>query len=491
MNRLCPRSPWSFCLFGPHSAGRPANGLPLAAGLAVFWLWPWVLSDGSGREAACWGLGPTASLWVRLCFFLFLGLFLVGLAMAFRTRGLCVPRRWASGLVATGLVLSGAVTLVFPQFVGLPQGWLVLLATVRSLLGGAAVAVLCVECGSVAGVCGARTTMRAAVAATVGSAACCYVLRLLPSVISQLALVVLGVASLPVMMALVRQKDEGDEARGPIDRVRGVRVPWKLTITTVVWTATYGAVSAVFDGGAAKDGGWLIAYVVGALALLGFLLLKRLNFNDLIYKVGFLVAASGVAAVLFAHELLPGGYFLFAAGCRFVELLVWGLFANLVGTRGLSAYWTTSLNVGIWTLGRLAGFVLASCVLGVGAPDMSYSVALAAELVILVAALFLSSRSNFAEGWGMERAAGDRPSGRQIDHCCSVLRTRHGLTQREVEVLRLLAKGATRSEVSDRLCISSETAKTHARHIYQKLGVGSRDAAVQVVDAMIDAEREF
>ena len=72
-----------------------------------------------------------------------------------------------------------------------------------------------------------------------------------------------------------------------------------------------------------------------------------------------------------------------------------------------------------------------------------------------------------------------------------MLGTRHGLTQREVEVLRLLAKGATRSEVSDRLCISSETAKTHARHIYQKLGVGSRDAAVQVVDAMIDAEREF
>lgn len=491
MSRPHLHSSWLSRLFGPCPAGRPGSVVPLAAGLAAFWLWPWALSDEAGREAVGWGLSPVASLWVRLCFFLFLGLCLMGLALAFRRHGLRVPRRWASGLVAAGLVLSGALTLVFPQFAGLPQGGLVALATLRSLLGGAAVALLCVECGSVAGVYGARATMVAAVAATVASAACSYGLRCLAPVVSQLALVVLGVASLPVMMALVRQKDAGDEARGPVDRLRGVRVPWKLTITTVVWTATYGAVSAVFDGGVAQDGSWLVAYVAGALALLGFLLLKRLNFNDLIYKVGFLVAAAGVAAVLFAHELLPGGYFLFAVGCRFVELLVWGLFANLVGTRGLSAYWTTSLNVGIWTLGRLAGFVLASCVLGAGGPAMSYSVALTAELVILVAALFLSSRSNFAEGWGMERATGDRPSERQIDHCCSVLGTRHGLTQREVEVLRLLVKGATRSEVSDRLCISSETAKTHARHIYQKLGVGSRDAAVQVVDAMIDAEREF
>jgi DNA-binding NarL/FixJ family response regulator len=53
-----------------------------------------------------------------------------------------------------------------------------------------------------------------------------------------------------------------------------------------------------------------------------------------------------------------------------------------------------------------------------------------------------------------------------------------GLTPREHEVLRLLAKGFTYDEIADVLGISSHTVTTHVRHIYRKLEVGSRGQAV-------------
>jgi DNA-binding NarL/FixJ family response regulator len=52
------------------------------------------------------------------------------------------------------------------------------------------------------------------------------------------------------------------------------------------------------------------------------------------------------------------------------------------------------------------------------------------------------------------------------------------LSQRELEVLELVAAGTTNREAAARLFISEATVKTHLLHIYAKLGVGDRAAAV-------------
>ena len=54
------------------------------------------------------------------------------------------------------------------------------------------------------------------------------------------------------------------------------------------------------------------------------------------------------------------------------------------------------------------------------------------------------------------------------------------LSQRELEVLRLVANGATNREVARRLFISEATVKTHLLHLYGKLGVRDRASAVAV-----------
>src|SRR5215469_11410936 len=52
------------------------------------------------------------------------------------------------------------------------------------------------------------------------------------------------------------------------------------------------------------------------------------------------------------------------------------------------------------------------------------------------------------------------------------------LSQRELEVLGLVAAGTTNREAAARLFISEATVKTHLLHIYAKLGVTDRAAAV-------------
>jgi DNA-binding NarL/FixJ family response regulator len=52
-----------------------------------------------------------------------------------------------------------------------------------------------------------------------------------------------------------------------------------------------------------------------------------------------------------------------------------------------------------------------------------------------------------------------------------------GLTDREVEVLRLVSRGMTNKEVAQKLQISARTVGHHLAHAYEKIGVTTRAGA--------------
>ena len=54
------------------------------------------------------------------------------------------------------------------------------------------------------------------------------------------------------------------------------------------------------------------------------------------------------------------------------------------------------------------------------------------------------------------------------------------LTEREHQVLRLLAQDLSNPQIAERLVVSRRTVDAHLRSIYDKLGVKSRDAAIRV-----------
>jgi len=66
---------------------------------------------------------------------------------------------------------------------------------------------------------------------------------------------------------------------------------------------------------------------------------------------------------------------------------------------------------------------------------------------------------------------------RVLDALAAPTHEPEALTPREVEVIRLLAQGLGNKEIAAALSISENTAKTHVRHILDKLGLRSRAEA--------------
>ena len=54
------------------------------------------------------------------------------------------------------------------------------------------------------------------------------------------------------------------------------------------------------------------------------------------------------------------------------------------------------------------------------------------------------------------------------------------LSDREVEVLALVAAGNRNRDIGEQLCIAEETVKTHLRHILEKVGAKDRTEAIAI-----------
>ena len=55
----------------------------------------------------------------------------------------------------------------------------------------------------------------------------------------------------------------------------------------------------------------------------------------------------------------------------------------------------------------------------------------------------------------------------------------YNLSNREIEILEIIASGLSNLEISDKLYISEKTVKAHINHIFKKMGVKSRTQAVK------------
>ncbi len=77
-----------------------------------------------------------------------------------------------------------------------------------------------------------------------------------------------------------------------------------------------------------------------------------------------------------------------------------------------------------------------------------------------------------------------------VSERCEKLAKRYKLTQRETEVMVLLAKGRSLERVQKELFIAKGTATAHAHHIYQKLGIHSRQELMDLVDGRLPQERQ-
>lgn len=85
---------------------------------------------------------------------------------------------------------------------------------------------------------------------------------------------------------------------------------------------------------------------------------------------------------------------------------------------------------------------------------------------------------------GHSSAPGPGHSPDAISRACAQLAGRHGLSEREGEVLELLARGNTRQSIAGKLVVSENTVRTHVKNIYAKLRIHSKQQLIDMVDGL-------
>ena len=74
-----------------------------------------------------------------------------------------------------------------------------------------------------------------------------------------------------------------------------------------------------------------------------------------------------------------------------------------------------------------------------------------------------------------------------LDAACSKVAEAFHLTERESEVMMLLVHGHTRAAIAKKLFISENTARAHAKSIYSKLGVHSKQQLIDYIETKTKA----
>ncbi len=93
-----------------------------------------------------------------------------------------------------------------------------------------------------------------------------------------------------------------------------------------------------------------------------------------------------------------------------------------------------------------------------------------------------AARPGAAPAGSASQSATDTPAADPIVQVCAVITKKYGLSERESEVLDLLARGNTRMSIAEKLVISENTVRVHVKNIYAKLHIHSKQQLIDMVD---------
>ncbi len=164
------------------------------------------------------------------------------------------------------------------------------------------------------------------------------------------------------------------------------------------------------------------------------------------------------------------------------------------------------LSIRSFIMGRLANVIGLSCGWGLGVllANGSFTIDVSQSglclivvcAIVVVSSLTLLERDLFPDDSVGSRGAkeqNDREEGERepvltIDDVIARLAREGGLSAQETRVFAYLAKGHSRKTIQEKMFIASATVDTHARHVYQKLGVKSRQELIDLVAGALEGD---
>lgn len=187
---------------------------------------------------------------------------------------------------------------------------------------------------------------------------------------------------------------------------------------------------------------------------------------------GFIVAIGGSTLANVPSELL-----LRPSPLYFLLLLFFLALGVVAGdTLGLPrAPWFAVLGIA-WSLGSMVGMLWGGRI----QPGVAVAISTIICLVLLVCTFI---------GWSLRVSAwGSAPP--SMESALARMACHGRLTQREIEVAALLIEGRSLPVVQERLSIAEGTARTHAKHIYEKCGVRSKQELIDLYWTVVRGEEK-
>lgn len=455
----------------------------LSVGFGLFWTWVWLVFQTTFFNPPFLASldfplpGWIVPLSAYACTFLVLGVLLKAKRIVPQGRWyrIAVPASMSMGVAICGVLSFSPLTVAAVNAAVVCLG---------GLLMGTGTACLHVEWGRALGDLGPRTTILHGVVGTVMAALLTVCITLLPE-----ALVWAAAFAIPaVSMALLVRDAPATPALLAHGLDAPLHVPRKFLATSFVQGLSFGIVQAVLLLGGYDEPVVALSaasFAVSALVLFMCALFFRMDFNQLIYQVGFLIMSLGfLLLALSGPDALPG-LFVHSMGYRFVDIMMWALCALLISQRGLPANWVFAITTCFLLLGQIAGALVASATLSMFplSTDTARDLATMMVFVLLAGSLVMCDRKNLQTGWGMVRPGDIEELPDSFERGCDLVCRRNDLTAREQEVFALLARGASRAAICDELTLSKETVKTHVRNIYRKMGIHSQQDLLAAVVA--------
>lgn len=501
----------------------------LCAGLGLFFCWFWCVMQNPNSAVHFSRAGFSQTVyWVVVlaaAALAFLGVLAVARLMPTRLR-----LRFEGTASAVAIIVYAAV-LFIPRLIGVQAPGVLL---VQTAVSGMLAAWMFSIWGSIAGSLGPRRSIKMLVAALAISFVSAVGIYSLPSGAAEIFLSLLPLASMGLMRVcrtsawgLDESAQKGHvEASNPPDS-SWIRGPWPLRfyLTLLVQGMTLGLLLMLYSTVVLEKctsplcplrflNSLLpmvsVADFYGVMGILGVVLaaaivglgvqVLRLNFRKLIFTVGFPLMALGFlllssdagfrVADASSHASgvnFTGGEVVCIAGYYYVVVTTWALCSYLVQTKGGDRIAVFSRSGLVLLSGQLVGF-LACMAVGFGRLSRADFCTGAIFLLMLASLLIATDDRLWGEWGGIRPSDENRPSA--FRSACSAVAKRYRLTEREQDILLLLARGRNMAFIAENLFITKDTVKTHCRNLYRKLGVHSQQELIDQIEAEIGVEKD-
>lgn len=138
-----------------------------------------------------------------------------------------------------------------------------------------------------------------------------------------------------------------------------------------------------------------------------------------------------------------------------------------------------ALSIGCARMGIAAGNALAVFYerTGLASSDVATYTCLGFICLIAIAQVPMSKRES-----NIVNLISAPASPAQVDVVCNQIIDEFALSEREGEILRLIARGNTASNIASKLVISPHTVNTHIRHIYEKANIHKRSELIEYIN---------